>query len=143
MADTKVIKEIVCLKSIELHTGRPRVLKPGDFEDGSLWERQVEAAMGDPAAYEIHRETVYAEEDETEDLAKIELKDMTGMGRERVMEIAFKVYGITDEGQGRATLIDQIASEREKQEAILAKYATKGMTLGDTTKTGETTGDNV
>ena len=122
MAENRVIKEIICLRSIELSTGRARVLKPGDFEDGSQWERQVEAAMGDPASYEIHRETFYSEEDEAEDLSKIELKDMTSMSRERVAEIS-AFYGIKDEAQGRATLIDQIAAEQELQAKVMAKRA--------------------
>ena len=123
MAQEKIIKEIVCLKSFVLETGRPRVLKPGDFEDGSHWERQVEAAMADAASYEIRRETIYSEEEQAEDLSKIELKDMTTMSRERVADIAV-FYGIKDEGQGRAALIDQIADERSKQEEILAKHQT-------------------
>ena len=122
MAENKVIKEIVCLKSIELSTGRPRVLKPGDFEDGLHWERQVEAAMSDPGSYEIHRETFYTEEDQAEDLSKIELKDMTTMSRERVAEIA-TFYGIKDESQSRATLIDQIAAEQELQAKVMSKRA--------------------
>ena len=113
-----VIKEIVCLRSIVVETGRPRVLKPGDFEEGSQWERQVEAAMADSASYEIHRETIYSEEEQESDLSKIELKDMTTMGRERVADIA-AFYGIKDEGQGRSTLIDQIAAEKEKEADIL------------------------
>ena len=116
--ENKVIKEIVCLKSIELATGRPRVLKPGDFEDGALWERQVEAAMADPASYEIHRMTIYTEEQRDEDLSKIELKDMGTMSRERVAEIA-EFYGIKDESQGRAALIDQIAAEKDKEAEVL------------------------
>lgn len=114
MAENRVITEIICLKSIELSTGRARVLKPGDM-DGSLWDRQVEAALADTASYEIHREVVYTEEAETEDLSKIEVKEMFGMGRERVAEIAFKVYGIKDEAQTRSTLIDQITAELDKQ----------------------------
>lgn len=130
MSDNKVIKEIVCLKSVELATGRPRVLKPGDFEDGSLWERQVEAALADPASYEIHRVTVYSEEDEAEDLSKIELKDMPSMSRERVAEIAVKVYGIKDEAQSRATLIDQIAAEKAKEEKVLNKNGIGAQSTG-------------
>lgn len=120
MAENRVIKEIICLKSIEHETGRPRVLKPGDME-GDLWDRQVEAALADTASYEIHREVVYTEEAETEDLSKIEVKEMFGMGRERVAEIAFKVHGIKDEGQTRTTLIDQITSEMGKQAALEEK----------------------
>lgn len=129
-SDNKVIKEIVCLKSIQVETGRPRVLKPGDFESGEHWERQVEAALSDPASYEIHRETIYAEEERDEDLSKIELKDMPGMSRERVAEIA-EFYGIKDEGQGRAALIDQIAAEKLKEEAVLSRHLTQGQALGD------------
>lgn len=118
--ENKVIKEIVCLKSTVLSTGRPRVLKPEDMS-GDLWERQVEAAMADPASYEIHRETVYSEEDEAEDLSKIELKDMPSLARERVADIATKVYGIKDENQSRATLIDQIAAEKKLEAEVLSK----------------------
>ena len=120
MAKQQVIKEIVCLKSIVQETGRARVLKPSDFEDGTHWERIVEAAEKDASSYEIHRDTVYTEEERDEDLSKVELKDMTTMGRERVAEIA-AFYGIKDEGQGRATLIDQIAAEKEKEADVLAK----------------------
>jgi hypothetical protein len=131
MAENRVIKEIVCLKSIMQETGKPRVLKPTDFEDGLHWERQVEAAMGDPASYEIHRETVYTEEDEAQDLSTIDIKDMTTMSRERVSDIAVKAYGIKDEGQTRSTLIDQIVAEKEKQADILRRAQTSGRTLGD------------
>lgn len=127
MAQEKIIKEIVCLRSICLETGRPRVLKPGDFADGSQWERQVEAAMGDTSSYEIRRETIYSEEEQAEDLSKVELRDMTTMSRERVAAIA-NFYGIKDEGQGRSTLIDQIADEREKQAQILSKRSTSPTT---------------
>lgn len=136
MAENQVIKEIVCLKSIVLATGRPRVLKPGDFADGLLWERQVEAAMADPHSYEIHRTTIYTEEEQSVDLSKIELKDMTVMSRERVAEIA-TFYGIKDEGQGRASLIDQIASEKQKEEQVIARTATKGQDLGSTGPSGD------
>lgn len=129
MAEEKVIKEIICLKSIVQETGRPRVLKPSDFEDGLHWERQVEAALGDPASYEIHRELIYTEEEQSEDFSKIELKDMTAMSRERVADIAV-FYGIKDESQSRSTLIDQIASEKQKQDEVLARHATTGLTLG-------------
>jgi hypothetical protein len=121
MANEKIIKEIICLKSICQETGKPRVLKPSDFTDGTMWERQVEAAMGDAASYEIRREVIYTEEEQAVDLSKIELKDMTTMSRERVAEIA-TFYGIRDEGQGRATLIDQIADERTKQDEVLKKH---------------------
>ena len=120
MAENKVIKEIVCLKSICVETGRPRILKPSDFQDGLHWERQVEAALADPASYEIHRETIYSEEQQAEDLSMIELKDMTTMSRERVAEIA-AFYGIKDEGQSRSTFIDQIADEKEREEKVLSK----------------------
>ncbi len=130
MAETKIIEEIVCLKSIVQETGRPRVLKPSDFEDGTQWERQVEQALGDAASYEIRRKVVYSEDEQNEDLSKIELKDMTIMSRERVAEIA-AFYGIKDEGQGRASLIEQIAGEKEREEQILAKALTSGKDLGE------------
>ncbi len=120
MAAEQVIKEIVCLKSIQLETGRPRVLKPSDFSEGLHWERLVEVAMAEPASFEIHRDTIYTEEQQSEDLSKVELKDMTTMSRERVAEVA-NFYGIKDEGQGRSTLIDQIASEKEQEAKVLAK----------------------
>jgi len=63
MAENKVIKEIICLKSIVQETGRPRVLTPGDFSDGTRWERLVEAALADAASYEIKRETIYSDEE--------------------------------------------------------------------------------
>lgn len=123
MANKQIIKEIVCLKSIHLDTGRARVLKPSDFEDGTVWERLVEAAEKDAASYEIHRDTIYTEEQQDEDLSQIELKDMTSMGRERVAEIAH-FYGIKDEGQGRSALIEQIAAEKDMEAQILAKHVT-------------------
>jgi len=122
MNESKVIKEIVCLKSIELSTGKPRVLKPSDFEDGTQWERIVEAALTDAASYEIRRETIYTEEEQQADLSQIELKDMVVMSRERVADIA-TFYGIKDEGQGRATLIDQIAGEKEKEAEVMKRVA--------------------
>lgn len=130
MAEQKIIKEIVCLKSIVQETGRPRVLKPSDFEDGSQWDRQVEQALGDAASYEIRREVIYSEEEQNEDLSRIELKDMTVMSRERVAEIA-AFYGIKDESQSRSTLIEQIAGEKQREEDILTKLQTTGKDLGD------------
>ena len=121
MAENAVIKEIICLKCKDMNTGRPRTLKPGDFPDGSHWERQVEAALGDPASYEIHRETFYSEEDEQADLSKIELKDMLTLSREKVSEIA-GFYGIKDEGQNRSAFIDQIAEVMAQQEKLIVKY---------------------
>lgn len=120
MNENKVIKEIVCLKSIELSTGKPRILRPSDFEDGTQWERIVEAALTDASSYEIRRETIYTEEEQQIDLSRIELKDMTTMSRERVAEIG-TFYGIKDEGQSRATYIDQIAGEKEKESAVLKR----------------------
>ena len=120
MSDSTVIKEIVCLKSIELSTGRPRVLKPGDM-DGALWERQVEAALQDPKSYEIHRETILTEEEEAADLSKVELREMFNMSREKVAIIAH-FYGIKEEGQNRSSLIDQIAEVKTQQEEVARKY---------------------
>jgi len=125
MAENAIIKEIICLKCKDLNTGRPRVLRPGDFADGSHWERQVEAAMGDPASYEIHRETFYSEEDENADLSKIELKEMLNMSREKVSVIAH-YYGIKDDGQNRSAFIDQIAQVMAQQEQVVAKYGLAG-----------------
>jgi len=59
------------------------------------------------------------------------------MSRERVAVIA-EFYGIKDEGQGRATLIDQIASEKEKEAEVMRKLATKPSSKPGTPATTKT-----
>jgi hypothetical protein len=114
------IIEIICLSS-NTRNGRHRVLKPGDFKDGAMWDFQVQTALKYPSRYEIHRQTIDSVEAQELDISKIELREMKGMSRERVSEIA-EFYGIADMGQGRSALIDQIASERDQQTAVLEKH---------------------
>jgi hypothetical protein len=120
MAQTEYkILQITCLRSKCLSTGRPRVIKPTDV-DGPTWEKLVEQAETYPKNFEVRKDIVVTEREATEDIEAIPLKAMFTLKRERVAEIAAN-YGIRDEGQKRATLIDQIAAEREKQESLKSK----------------------
>jgi len=121
------ITEIVCLKSIELKTGRPRILHPEDM-DGTSWQRIVEQAERTPSDFDVHRVVVATEKEQAEDIEAIPTKRLLKMGREKVATIAGH-YGIKDTGQTRSTLVDQIGAERDKQAEVSERL---GLNLPDT-----------
>ncbi len=114
MAVSTRILEIVSLQCKDMETGRPRVFKPGDFENPLHWERLVEESERFPKMFDVRRELVESEEERAVDLSAVPLKKLYQMTREACAEVG-AYYGIKDEGQRRSVLIDQIADEIKKQ----------------------------
>ncbi len=129
------VVRIVCLKSVETKTGRPRVIGIKDVS-GALWQRLIDAAESDPKSFTMEREEMVSEKEKSNDLLKIPLKRMFSMSRQRVMDIAAE-YGIRDEGQSRSILIDQIAAERESEASTRAQLG-----IADDSEDGDEGEDN-
>ena len=118
------IKEIICLRTKDLSTGRARVLRPEDYEEPEFWERIVEEAENNPKNFEIHREETVSEEQQTNELALVTVRDLYFMSREKLSRVA-EFYGVPDTGQKRATLADllvpHVEAAKEAQERVNPK----------------------